>query len=135
LTRNYQYQTINPEDPTGPKIDVTIPGDLILKFYTTNYVKYQNFEAAKYVLDNPRRIFSGVRQFNEGGWCYVGCPQNWYIKERVCVPFPDNMIFTVYLNLNMFLYEFRAELRDDDDPLSPIDWKYRYRGLIWKSTS
>ena len=135
MTRNYTYQTTNPTSPEGPKVDVVIPGDLILKLHKDNSVKYQNFETAKYVLDNPERIFSGVRQFNEGGWCYVGCPAEWYIKERVCVPFPQDKIFAVYLNINMFLYEFRAEFRADDDSMCPKDWKNRYRGLVWKNTS
>ena len=76
-----------------------------------------------------------MREFNEGGWCYTGRPTEWYIREGVVVSFPDNMVFAVYLNPNMRVYECRAEYVAPNAPLCPKDWQTRYRGLIWKSTS
>jgi hypothetical protein len=87
------------------------------------------------VLQNPKRIFSGVRIHNEGGWCFTGRPEKWHTKENVITPFPDNLIFAVYINSRLCLYECRAEFAATDDPLAPKDWKNRYRALIWKSIS
>ena len=132
---NFACKTINPNNPLGPKIDAIIPANLYLRYYKYYPIRYQNLRAAKYVLENPQRIFWGVRQFNEGGWCYTGRPIEWYIKENVVVAFPDDKIFAVYLNPNMRVYECRAEYAASNNPMCPDNWENRYRGLIWKSTS
>ncbi|HPO14991.1 MAG TPA: hypothetical protein PLI09_16230 [Candidatus Hydrogenedentes bacterium] len=115
-------------------MDVVIPGDLIEYCYSSVPVQYENFRAVKAVLENPRRIFAGVRLLNQGGWCYVGRPSEWYIRENTIVPFSAEFVFAVYVNPNFRLYEFRAEKADPDDPESPIDWAERYGALIWKHT-
>jgi hypothetical protein len=97
-------------------------------------VQYENLRAVKYVLDNPDRIFWGIREYNEGGWCYVGRPEEWHIKQTVIVPFPKSRVFAVYINPLKRVFEFGAEPADAEDSLSPAGWKDRYRGLIWKST-
>ena len=66
---------------------------------------------------------------------WVGCPTTWYIREDTKVPFPKNRLFAVYLNDRMYVYDFAAEYVDNEDLLSPKDWKNRFMGLIWKSTS
>ncbi len=73
--------------------------------------------------------------FNQGGWCYTGRPAECYIREAVIVPFPKDRVFAVYLNPNLQVYECRAEYSAGDDPLCPVDWQERYRGLTWKSIS
>ncbi len=134
---NYKCHTVDPDNPTGPRITVEIPADLYTRFYKYNPVRYENLRAVKHVLDNPKRIFWGVRKYNQGGWCYVGKPDEWYIKPGVAVPFPENKVFTVYVNPLRRVYEYGAEPAASDDPSCPIDWKStdRYRGLKWKSTS
>lgn len=84
------------------------------------------------VFDNPNRIFYGLREERDGGWCYIGKPQEWWIKEGVVVPFPDNLVFAVNLDDNLFVYGFRAEYAAADDPLSPKNWDERYTRLAWK---
>lgn len=106
------------------------------RLYKSWPVDFQNLRAAKYVLENVERIFFGVRDFNEGGWCYTACPGTWYIRERIEVPFPKDKVFAVYVNPRLHVFECRAEWAADDDPLCPVDWQTRYRGLAWqKSTS
>jgi len=129
----FQLDIINPEDPAGLRVTVTIPCDLIQKWYKFSYVDYQNLETAKFVLGHPIRIFRGIRQYEEGGYCYVGKPATWYIRRDCLVSFPRDKVFTVYLNPNFWLYELRAERAADDDPFSPEDWKNRYEVLLWKS--
>ena len=126
---------INPSDPTGAKIDAMIPANLILNYFKFHPVRYENLVAAKYVLENPKRIFSGIRQFNEGGWCFTGKPKLWKVREDVTAAFPDNFVFAVYLNSRFVIYECRAEIADTNDSYCPEDWENRYGALIWKSTS
>ncbi|MBN1488454.1 MAG: hypothetical protein JXA69_00935 [Phycisphaerae bacterium] len=135
MARDFLTNTINPKDPDGPWTGVTIPGFLIERCYKDNPTRYQNFRVVKTVLDDPKRIFSGVRVYNQGGWCYTGRPEQWHIREQVTAPFPAHLVFAVYLNPNMVVYEFRAEVADEEDPMSPRGWQDRYGGLIWKSIS
>lgn len=135
MADDFACRAINPNNPTGEKVDAIFPGFYTTRLYKYSPVAFENLRAAKYVLENPKRIFFGVREFNEGGWCYTGRPVEWFIKERTVVPFPDGKIFAVYLNPRRQVYECRAEYAANDDPLCPIQWQERYRGLIWKSTS
>jgi hypothetical protein len=135
MGHDFSMPIMNPEDPTGPQIEAIIPYRLISRYYTLYPVRYENLRAAKHVLDKPLRIFSGVRVFNEGGWCFTGRPSNWYIRESVTASFPETLIFAVYLNPRYYVYECRAENAAQDDKECPDDWQNRYKGLIWKSTS
>jgi len=135
LTADFACKTINPEDTGGPKVDAVFPGYLTSKSFNVTPVNYWNLIAAKYVLENVKRIFTGVREYNEGGWCYTGRPEEWYIREQVIVPFPEQPVFAVYLNPKMRVYEWRAEYAAEDDHFCPVQWQNRYRGLVWKSIS
>lgn len=127
------YETINPEEPTS-KIEILIPKSLVDHWHKTSFVQYQNLLTATAVLDAPKRIFHGTRTINEGGWCYVGKPADWFIKENVRAPFPSDKVFSVYLRENFKLYTFRADYADSVDNLSPKDWENRYGSLKWKSS-
>jgi len=133
--KNYSIQVINPDDPDGLKIEAIIPHRLILHYYKYDPVRYENFRAVRHVLETPRRIFAGVRRFNEGGWCFTGKPTTWYVRPEVQVPFPNGLVFAVYLNPRFYVYEARAEKAADDDDCSPVDWRNRYTTLKWKSIS
>lgn len=133
MADNFACKTLDPNNPAGAKVDAVFPGFYTTRLYKFSPVAYENLRAAKHVLDYPERIFFGVREFNEGGWCYTGRPTHWFVKERTIVPFPDGRVFAVYLNPQMHVYECRAEYAANDDPLSPVDWQERYRGLAWRS--
>jgi hypothetical protein len=135
VARDFPCETVDPSNPTGPKAVAVFPGVYTARLYKYSPVDYENLRAALHVLANPKRIFFGVRVFNEGGWCYTGRPGEWFIKERVIAPFPKDKVFAVYLNPNMYVYECRAERSSVDDPFCPVDWQERYRGLTWTSTS
>lgn len=135
MAADYACKTIDPTNPNGPTVDAIFPGDLTVRYYKHSPVRYRNLVVAKYVLEHTERIFYGVREFNEGGWCYTARPTEWHIRENVIAPFPENLVFAVYLNPHMRVFECRAETAAPDDPLSPIDWQRRYRGLTWKRTS
>jgi|DewCreStandDraft_4_1066084.scaffolds.fasta_scaffold121423_2 hypothetical protein len=135
MSHDYFQPIINPTDPKGEKVKAVLPHRLILMYYKYYPVRYENLRAAKFVLENPERIFNGVRQFNEGGWCFTGRPRIWHVKEDVTVPFPDDLVFAVYLNSRFVVYECRAERAATDDPNCPEDWQNRYSGLVWKNIS
>jgi len=121
---------------TGEKTDIRIEEDYCRHLYKNIRTSYENLRAAKYVLENPKRIFSGIlRSVTSDGQCFVGKPERWYINPTDTAPFPKNKVFLVFLTTRMQLYNFRAELSDLEDPLSPIDWKNRFGGVLWKSTS
>jgi hypothetical protein len=74
---NFLLQIKDPRDLFGPEIQATIPYDLILSYYKSHYVRYQNFVSAEFVLEHPKRIYSRIRHLNEGGWCFTGRPPAW----------------------------------------------------------
>jgi hypothetical protein len=135
MPNNFPIDIINPNNPAGEKVQAIFPYAWFSHLYKFYPIRYKNLEVAKFVLQNPKRIFSGIRHYNQGGWCFTGKPVLWHIRENVQAPFPDNLIFTVYLNPRLYIYEARAENCANDDNLCPEDWKNRYGGLIWKSIS
>ena len=129
-------KTIDPRNPAGPRVPATIPNDLISRAYKYDTVQFENIRLAVIeVLDDPKRIFTGIRELNEGGWCYVGRPKAWCVREGRIVPFPSNLVYAVYMNDRMWVFEWRAERADSEDLLSPIDWKNRFAGRVWTSNS
>ncbi len=132
---NYKQETVNPDNPSGPRITVELPYELFLRVYKYDPVKFENLRAVKEVLEQPKRIFWGIREHNEGGWCYVGKPTKLYIKPQVVVDFPEKKVFAVYINPRLRVFDWDVEYADDEDELSPRGWKDRYRSLKWKSTS
>lgn len=67
--------------------------------------------------------------------CFLPPQISWYILDTVTAPFPENMVFAVYMNSRLYIYDARAEYCASDDTLCPVDWQNRYEGLVWKSTS
>lgn len=133
--RDFEILTVNPKDPYGPKIPAIVPLGLIKRYHKYRSVDFENLRAAKHVLENPQRIFSVLREFgDEERWCYTGRPERWYAAENVTAPFPDNLVFAVYLDSRIRIYQSRAERVAEDDRMSPVSWQSRYGGLVWKST-
>jgi hypothetical protein len=128
-------KTIDPNSPNGPPIEAFISIERCQRCAKLPVKSRNLILCALPVLKNPELVFAGVRDFQEGGWCYVGWPEEWCIKKQVVVPFPkDRFVFAVYLEPSMRVYEWRAEKVATDDPLAPEDWQYRYRSLVWKKT-
>lgn len=120
----------------GARIDGVIPGIVYEHAFKTEPIKYWNLIPAKQVLETPLLIFEGVRQFNEGGWCYVGRPTEYYLREQVTVsPLEPERVFTVYLNPRMMVYEWRLESADRSGIAFPKDHFTRYDRLAWRHTS
>ena len=135
MPNNYFIEVLDPENPSGPKKKATIPYDLILHYYKRLETRYDQFIEAKYVLENTSRLFGRCRLLSDGMWCYSGRPETWHVKPGVIAPFPKELVFAVYLNDRLIVYEFGAEPADPGDPYSPKDYKTRFGELKWKSTS
>jgi hypothetical protein len=75
MGKNFQLETMDPRNLPHGRTVVTIPHSLILCFFKYRPVDYENFRAAREVLENPKRIFVGIRAHNEGGWCFAGRPK------------------------------------------------------------
>ena len=135
MAYDYKCRTVNPDDPSGEALEVIIPAGVYLRAFKKDRVHYENLRAAKFVLDNVQRIFAGVREFNEGGWCLTARPTEWQLREGVIAPFPRTLVYAVYINHRQVLYEWRAEKVDAEDDLRPFDWRRRYEAMIWKRTS
>ena len=74
MGKDFQLETMDPRNLPHGRAIVTIPHGLILRFYKYHPADWENFRAAKEVLENPKRIFAGIRAHNEGGWCFTGRP-------------------------------------------------------------
>ncbi len=86
------------------------------------------------VLESPRAIFGGVREHQEGGYCYCGKPPNSWTNKAVCCPPPPGKIFVVYVNPQDVVYEWRWEGCDPKENSLPVDWfrsKRFSEGMIW----
>ena len=135
MTKSYGVHTRDPRDPFGEKTTVWFPGELILGYYKKDPTHYANIETAVWVLESPLLIFEGVRQLNKGGWCFVGKPPQWYVADRVVATFPEKLVYSVYINPSLYVYNFRADEVDASDARYPLDWRNRYRREIWPATS
>ena len=133
MSSAYIFTIDNPAD--NSKLDIRFEEDDLTRIYKYRPVEFQNIEVAVIkVLEKPNRIFKGIiRPVSVNGWCFVGQPDEWYIRKNVLVPFDKNKyVYAVFLNDRMSVYDFRAEYRDQEDTLSPKDWKNRFGVLIWK---
>lgn len=130
MTKNFGQLTINPNDPLGEQITVWFPGDLTKGLFKNDPVGYQNLSAAQQVLENPLAIYEGIRDYTAGGFCYVGRPDTWHIKENVESSFPAKFLFCVYVNSRMCAYTFRAELAEDIQSS-----ERRFKNKLWPLTS
>ena len=126
----HNQKTIDPKNPTGPRIEIEIPYCIYERAYKYNSVKYENLRAAKEVLENPLRIFWGIRQHSEGGWCYIGRPTKLYLSETEVIDFPKDKLFAVYINDRYELFDWIVEYADEKDSLNPKGWESRYRSVI-----
>lgn len=108
--------------------------DRLLIYHPTHFM---NLFAVHKVLNNPQRIFSGVRRpvtLGDEKFCVVGKPNKWYITETDLVPFPSDKVFTVYLNERFSIYEFGADAADYEDRASPKGYKNRFGELEWTNS-
>lgn len=135
MARDITIQVVDPDRPPTAYVPAIIPGDIYLHYYKTNEAKYRNLVPAVFVLERPLLIFEGVREYQEGGWCYVGRPEFFFLRPTVQVSLPAGRVFAAYLNPLRRLYEWRLETAEADSSPYPKGHESRYKRLAWKSTS
>lgn len=118
-----------------------------LKYYAHllfNYPNdFSNFHTAQEVLNNPNRIFIDLkRRFSnsENKLCVVGKTRYWrkYIVRdngSISVPFPQHLVYLVFLDEENYILEHGAERADMVDLLSPRNCEIRFGKLLWKKNS
>lgn len=109
-----------------------------LKIYRPN--DFLNLATAHEVLNYPNRVFTGLNRLHSDSskrLCVVGKPKYWNVGKKIgdTAPFPQNLVYLVFLNERKSIFEFRAEEADTEDTLSPVGWKDRFGELIWKMHS
>lgn len=136
MAADCRRKTRAPVNPSKSSVDAVFLADWYLKLYKIDPVGYQNLRAAEYVLENVERVSGGLRWYDSsGGSCFVAHPNSWYIREGVVVPFPGALVFAVYLNPRLQVFDVRAERCANDDPMSPVDWQNRYEVLASKKST
>lgn len=135
MAKDFTIQVVDPDRPPTSFVNAVIPGDLYQHYFKTNEAKYRNLVAADFVLRNPTLIFEGVREYQEGGWCYVGRPASYFLRPKIEVPLPPGFVFAAYLNPVRRLYEWRLEPAESDNSPYPKAHEDRYKRLAWTSIS
>ncbi|MCX5674736.1 MAG: hypothetical protein NTX87_06985 [Planctomycetota bacterium] len=126
---------LNPHEQTGATWSVLLPIGLVRHWLKESEVDYQNLKhLVPEILRKPVAVFGGVRVYEQGGYCYLGKPADWYIRPNCLVPFPKERIFAVYVNPMCRLYEIQAEKVEPPSLYRPKGWKDRYEALLWSTT-
>ena len=130
MTNAHILYAVDPRD-LKRQVEVRIEFDTFNRWFKRFYqTRGQNLRTAKEVLLHPTRIYVGLkRPFDQEGWCYVGKPNQWYIKETL-VPFPENLVYAVYLNDRRSVFDHYPEDADASDSLSMHDWENRFGDII-----
>ncbi len=85
------------------------------------------------VLAKPRAVFSGVRDYEQGGYCYCGLPTAAYTNGGSKVPPRPGMIYCVYVDPRDWVYEWGWEVPDEIEVSLPEDYDApeRFERMIW----
>jgi hypothetical protein len=94
---------------------------------------YHALKSVQEVLKAPSVIFEGLkRPDKENGLCYCGTPRR-YLNEDIEAPPPPGKVFTVYIDKNRVIFEWRWDKADEFQPNFPKDPKHRFDKLKWKA--
>lgn len=84
------------------------------------------------VLREPSAVFEGVREFQDGGWCYCGIPSRRWFNSGSSGPPPPGMVFTVFVSPRGHVFEWRWERCDELHRTWPKDYAVRFTGgVVW----
>lgn len=84
------------------------------------------------VLLSPKAIFVGLRQFQQGGVCYVGRPSRRWFDSGSQGPPPPGMVYTVFVNPRDMVFDWGWERSDQENPEWPEGYQDRfYGGRLW----
>jgi len=90
----------------------------------------------EYVIQNPTAIFEGIRRDADdpnygASWrCYCGLPTCAFNASGKEVNPPAGMVFLVFVNDEMVVYNWRWDKADADTPRYPHNYKDRFRERV-----
>lgn len=100
-----------------------------------------NLRTAMEVLENPLRIYHGIRDprtEERSGWCYIGKPPFVVDYEGRKIAFPDGKLYTVFLNERYDVIDWGKENEDPqssgrlrDEELGTE--RSRFGELVWQN--
>ena len=126
----YEFDAVDPAN-IKERMSVRVEHSHFNFWHKYRYLKCLNLWAAKQVLANPTRIFIGIRRaFDQNGWCYVGKPATWFVREDAEINFPKDLVYMVFVNERKSLFDHYAEDCDILDQSSPADWENRFGDVI-----
>lgn len=84
------------------------------------------------VLRKPSAIFQGLERDNfEAGFCYTGIPAHRYLDHNITVPPPPGFVFTIFMDKDLVIFDWRWERADSKMARHPLDFKNRFRKKLW----
>ncbi len=133
MVATYQLDAQDPHDPDSVA-KIKLPGDLIERFFRQSNTKVENLPLVAATLRQPDAVFEGIRERSTGGWCYTKTrpSDEWTIQDNISSTFPAHLLFAVYLNPRMHVYEWRAERAVRPGSAYPEDWEARFLRCIWQ---
>lgn len=137
IHRAKEYIPIKGKSPFGEGEDEFHIGtdtiDEYLKHWPERFYALKGSNVTQVML-NPVAIFSGIRDYEEGGMCYIGVPTYSFTKNGEQRPAPPNMAFIVVLNSYNNIYEWRwiEENADSEDFPENLLKTRNFKELIWK---
>lgn len=82
-------------------------------------------------LISPSAVFSGIREFQEGGRCYVRTVAWDFDDKGNMVDAPRRMVFLVFVNPMAHVFDWRWEPAHPVDVELPVDYQTRFGKCIW----
>ena len=131
VTRSFLQPIRNPKDLDGPQVQAVLPGWLVLKTYKYQEARYHNFRVVMEVLKDPDHIYSGIRNHNDHFWCFSRKPEHWYNKDGHRIPFPKELVYTVYLNDRYEIFDFFPRDALSKDSTYCKDHEQTFGAVIW----
>jgi hypothetical protein len=126
----------SPHDPGNGRIMVRAEARTMRFLSVRSPGKCHDVRIARTVLEDPRRIYSGIRpdEVDDWGWCYVS-PYNSHFSERGKeVDLEGEWLFLAFISPRYTLLEWGLERPTEGDPLLPESANIRFGQLVWPTT-
>jgi hypothetical protein len=131
--RPAEYIPLKAKNPNAAgEIQVKISTELIdnkLKHDCAGFYELAHSNVRSALL-NPKKLFEGVRDYEQGGFAYVCKPAYAMTeKENKVLPWPGK-VFAVFVNPAGCIYNWLWLKESSDKPGYPVDWMNRFEKEI-----
>ena len=132
-----------PEDRTGKaRTYAWVSVHDLREIFKRNLWKFHNLRTAEVVLQNPHRVFKHIRTGQvRPGWCYSKqVDRIWSADGTGTVRSRQGLVFSVYLNADLAVFEWGSDECEPSDPRSPRGASNgmgtptgRFGELVWRA--